>query len=287
MATQNNLFNEEPPASLGELPPASGGAMTVVSWNVNSLRSRLEHVLKFLWQHSPDVLCLQELKCDDKALPVEPFARLGYRIEAACQKTYNGVAIITPHPLTDVTRGFDDGDEDDPQARIIAATVRGVRILNLYVPNGSKLGDPKYDYKLGWMARMEQRLKREVADHPEQFVVVGDFNVATRDNDMYDPEGWAGEVLCSEPERAATSGWAATGLIDLFAERHPDGGVYSWWDYRAGAFDRNRGLRIDHIWATAALAEGCTDCEVIDTPRRWEKPSDHAPVTATFTLAEG
>jgi exodeoxyribonuclease-3 len=190
------------------------------------------------------------------------------------------VAIISPYPVEDVSRGFSEG-EDDPQARIICATVRGVRVVNLYVPNGQEVGTDKYAYKLGWMERITGELRRQgVPDRP--LVLVGDFNVAMDDRDLYDPDGWRGRVLFSEPEQEAARDWLDAGLSDCFRKHHDGAGLYSWWDYRAGAFESDRGLRIDHLWATPELFGRCTDCRVIREPRGWEKPSDHAPVMAAF-----
>jgi len=257
---------------------------TVVTWNVNSLRSRLDHVLTFLRDHSPDVLCLQELKCEEKALPKEAFTELGYNIVAHCQKTYNGVAIISPYPIDDVQMGFTDGAAD-PQARLITTTVRGMRIINAYVVNGSEVGSDKYDYKLEWLARLSDELSNH-HDPAQPTLLCGDFNVAVDDRDLYDPEGWAGRVLCSDPEREGVARWADWGFTDTFRQHHDEAGLYSWWDYRMGAFQRDRGLRIDHVWVTEPLVSRCSACEVIKTPRSWEKPSDHAPVMATFSGLE-
>lgn len=254
---------------------------TVATWNVNSLRSRLEHVLRFLEEAAPDVLCLQELKCTDTDLPRAAFEEMGYRIEALCQKTYNGVAIISPFPITNVVTGFSDGPEDE-QKRVIAATVKGIRVVNVYVPNGSEVGSDKYTYKLAWM----ERLTKEFANHHDPTtptLLCGDFNVAVDDRDVYDPKAWAGKVLCSDPERQGVEQWKAWGLVDAFRQHHDDAGCYSWWDYRMGAFQRDRGLRIDHIWVTDSLATRCTDCVIDKQPRGWNKPSDHTPVVATFS----
>jgi len=255
-------------------------ALTLATWNVNSLRARLDHVVQFLNDNRPDILCLQELKCEVSALPKEAFESIGYRVAAYGQKTYNGVAIISPFPIEDVHEGFSDGP-DDPQARVLAATVRGVRVVNVYVPNGSEVGCDKYAYKLAWMERLKNELSHQgAADKP--LVLTGDFNVAMGDADVYNPKAWQGRILCSDPERTAAGAWLEWGLSDLFTTHHPEGGIYSWWDYRQGGFAQDRGLRIDHVWATAPLAAQCTACDVIKAPRGWEKPSDHAPVVARF-----
>jgi len=259
---------------------APAAPLAVATWNVNSVRTRLDHVMRFLGEHYPDVLCLQELKVEAKALPREAFERRGYNVEAACQKTYNGVAIVSPYPIEDVAVGFREGKQD-PEARLIAATVRGVRVVCAYVPNGQAVGSDKYAYKLEWMQRLTTDLGRH-ADPKAPLVLTGDFNVAPEDRDVHDPKAWEGEVLCSGPEREAAEGWRAWGLEDLFRQHHAEGGLYSWWDYRQGALHKNHGLRIDHLWATAPLAKRCTACDVIKDPRTWDKPSDHAPVMAVF-----
>ncbi|MFQ5507858.1 MAG: exodeoxyribonuclease III [Leptospirillia bacterium] len=261
-------------------PSSPSVPLHVATWNVNSLRTRLAHVLDFLRDHTPDVLCLQELKADDKALPREAFETLGYHIEALCQKTYNGVAIISPYPIEDVHTGFSDGPED-PQARVIAATVRGVRIINVYVPNGSEVGSDKYDYKLKWMGRLSDELAGHF-DPKAPVLLCGDFNVAMEPRDLYDPVAWEGRVLYSEPEKKAARRWLEWGLVDSFRLHHDEAGIYSWWDYRQGAYAAGRGLRIDHIWVTQSLAAACTACDVVTAPRELEKPSDHAPVVARF-----
>ena len=255
-------------------------ATAICTWNVNSLRSRLDHVLAFLGDAEPDVLCLQELKADTDKLPTEPFTSRGYHIEAACQKTYNGVALISPYPIEGVVRGF-TAVPPDPQARVIAGTVNGIRVVNVYVPNGSEVGSDKYAYKLEWMTWLEKELKT-TADPGQPLVLVGDFNVAMDDRDVYNPKSWEGRVLCSVPEREGVKKWLDWGLVDCFRKHHDGAGLYSWWDYRAGAFGADRGLRIDHVWATESLAARCQSCEVDKAPRALEKPSDHAPVTAVF-----
>ena len=257
------------------MPPVA-----IATWNVNSLRSRLDHALRMLSEYYPDVLCLQELKGTEKDLPIESFTAQGYNVEVYGQKTYNGVAIISPHPISDVTCGFTDGT-DDPQARLIAATVCGIRVVNVYVPNGDQVESEKYAYKLEWMARLQDELTHH-ADPDTPLLLTGDFNVAMEDKDVYDPDKWKGRVLCSDPEREAARGWAKWGLSDAFRKHHDEGGLYSWWDYRQGAHQAGRGLRIDHIWVTRTLLDRCTDCHVIEAPRTWEKPSDHAPVMAFF-----
>lgn len=257
--------------------------VAIATWNVNSIRSRLDHALRFLREDTPDILCLQELKTDETSLPREAFEARGYRIAASCEKTYNGVAIVSPYPIEEVTIGFSRG-EPDPQARLVAATVRGIRVVNVYVPNGSEVGSDKYAYKLAWMARLSEEL-RTACNPGRPTVLVGDFNVAMDDRDVYDPPAWEGRVLCSEAEREAAARWLGWGLHDVFRQHHDEAGIYSWWDYRQADFAADRGLRIDHVWATAPLVKRCVSCEVVKAPRGWEKPSDHAPVVAVFNGA--
>jgi len=264
-------------------------ALAIATWNVNSVRMRLEHVFRFLHEHSPDILCLQELKVEEKSFPFDEFARRGYRVAAACQKTYNGVAIVSPYPIEDVAVGFgaDAGDNpagDNPmiaEARLVAATVRGVRVVSAYVPNGQEVGSDKYRYKLDWMARLSDLLAHH-GDPKRPLALCGDFNVALEDRDVHDPKAWEGHVLFSQPEREAAGRWLGWGLSDCFRRHHEGDGLFSWWDYRQGAFPRNQGLRIDHVWATRPLYERCSACEIVKEPRSWDKPSDHAPVVAIF-----
>lgn len=252
----------------------------IATWNVNSVRTRLAHVFTFLHEHYPDVLCLQELKVEEKSFPFDDFARRGYRVAAACQKTYNGVAIVSPYPIEDVEAGFGP-DSTDGEARLIAATVRGVRVVSAYVPNGQEVGTDKYRYKLDWMARLSGYLAAR-ADPARPLALCGDFNVALEDRDVHDPKAWAGKVLFSDPEREAARRWLGWGLSDCFRRHHEGDGMFSWWDYRQGAFARNLGLRIDHVWATRPLYGRCRACEIVKEPRTWDKPSDHAPVVALF-----
>ena len=247
---------------------------------MNSLRVRLPQVLQWLASASPDVLCLQETKTTDEQFPLAEIREAGYHAVFNGQKTYNGVALLSKAPAVDVQTAFDH-DPEPAQRRFIAATFGEVRILNLYVPNGSEVGSEKYDYKLRWMDAMRACLAASIAEY-RHVLVCGDFNVAPEDRDVYDPAAWTGSVLVSEPERAALRAWRDAGLVDVFRSREQGAGFYSWWDYRAAAFRRNLGLRIDHILATAELAGQCGECLIDKTPRGWERPSDHAPVTAMF-----
>jgi exodeoxyribonuclease-3 len=253
---------------------------TFATWNVNSIRTRLGHVIGWLESNRPDVLCLQELKATDEQFPLEAVREAGYEAAVAGQKAYNGVAILSRLPLSGVEAGF-FGDPDPAQARAIAATAGDVRVLNLYVPNGSEVGSAKYAYKLQWLDAFRAFLAGR-HQPSERVLVVGDFNIAPEDRDVHDPAAWLGQIHCSEPEREALRELTSWGLADLLRRHDPRSGVYSWWDYRAASFARNLGLRIDLMLATAPLAERCTDCRVDREPRRLPQPSDHAPVLATF-----
>ena len=251
--------------------------MKLATWNVNSLRVRLPHVLDWLAANTPDVLCLQETKLEDAAFPFAEFAAVGYRSLHDGQKTYNGVAILARDEPADVVRGIPEFD--DPQKRIIAATVGGVRVVCAYFPNGQSVDSDKYHYKLRWLRALTAWLKDELQRHPE-LALLGDFNIAPEDCDVYDPVAWQGQVLCSESEREAFRGLVALGLVDAFRLFPQTDKSYSWWDYRMMAFRRNLGLRIDHILMSAPLAARCGACSIDRAPRKLERPSDHAPVMA-------
>ena len=254
--------------------------MKIASWNVNSLRVRLPQVLDWLARAEPDILGLQETKLVDDAFPVAELEAAGYHAAFSGQPTYNGVALLTREkPPVDVVtelKGF-----PDEQRRVLAATVGDVRVVNLYVPNGQAVGSEKFEYKLRWLAALRDHLAQELEHHP-RLAVVGDFNIAPEDRDVHDPEEWAGKVLCSEPERAALAGILELGLEDTFRLFEQPEGTFSWWDYRAAGFRRNRGLRIDLVLASRNLARGCSGSDVDREPRTWERPSDHAPVAAVF-----
>lgn len=253
--------------------------MKIATWNVNSLRVRLDHVRDWLTSAEPDVLGLQETKLTDDKFPIAEFEELGYRCAFSGQPTYNGVALISREPATDVVTNL-DGFED-PQRRVLGATVAGVRVLNLYVPNGQSVDSDKYEYKLGWLAALTAQLRSDL-DRYEHVIVMGDFNIAPADQDVHDPAAWEGKILCSPKERAALQGIVDVGLTDTFRLFDQAENSFSWWDYRAAGFRRNRGLRIDLILAAAALTEICTACAIDTAPRRLERPSDHAPVFAVF-----
>ncbi len=250
--------------------------MRVATWNVNSLTARWPRVEQWVAQNAPDVLLVQETKQTDARFPFEGFAELGYESAHHGQGQWNGVAIASRVGLEGVERGLDG----DAEARLIAATCAGVRVHSCYVPNGRALDDPHYAYKLDWLARLADRLGARAPGAPT--VVGGDFNVAPADLDCYDPSAFVGATHVSEPERAALRALEATGLVDVTRALHPDDVIYSWWDYRNGAFHRGWGLRIDLLYADAAMAARASASFVDRDARKGEKPSDHAPVVADF-----
>jgi exodeoxyribonuclease-3 len=255
--------------------------MKIATWNVNSITVRLPQVLEWINHNRPDTLCLQETKCVDEKFPIAAFREIGYYAEVFGQPTYNGVAILSLTPLQDVQRGL-PGDEADVQRRLIAATIGSHRIVNVYIPNGAAVGTDKYGFKLAWLNRLRKYFD-ERYDKNSPLILCGDFNVAPEDRDVHDPVLWAGQIMCSDAERAALQSTRDWGLVDVFRKHHEEAGHYSWWDYRAGAFRRNHGLRIDHIWATETLARKSTEAWIDKITRALEKPSDHAPVAAEFT----
>ena len=249
--------------------------MKLATWNVNSLAVRLPQLLDWLAAHQPDALCLQETKLTDDKFPHAEIAAAGYQSQWFGQKTYNGVALISKSPATDVVRNIPG--HDDHQARVIAATVDGVRIIGVYIPNGQSVESEKFPYKLAWLGALRRWVEAECAVHP-QLALLGDYNIAPEDRDVYDPVTWAGQVLCTPEERAHFKGLLALGLHDSFRLFEQPPKSWSWWDYRNLAFRKNQGLRIDHILVSAALKPRVQSC-VIDKPtRKNERPSDHAPV---------
>ena len=255
--------------------------MRVVSWNINSLRKRQERLLNWLTSTQPDVVCLQETKCTDEQFPALDLKAAGYEAAFHGQKSYNGVAILSKIEPKEVRRALCD-EEEDPQARVIAATIGGVRVYSIYAPNGQAVGSPAYDYKMRWYDRLRNCLQRESSD--QQLVVCGDFNVAPRDEDIYDPDLWRGAIMCSEGERKAFDDLCAIGLVDTLRLHHPETGLFSWWDYRMLSFPKNRGLRIDAILASKSLASRCRAAGIEREMRKGKEPSDHAPVWAAFEL---
>jgi len=255
--------------------------MKIATWNVNSMNVREPHVVEWLQNHDPDVLVLQEIKQLTEKFPTEALQEIGYHSIASGQKTYNGVAAISKSMPTDPV--YDFPDLDDPQRRILASTVGNVRVVDLYIPNGSEVGSEKYAYKLNWLKSLRNFLEAEMQQH-ENVVVLGDFNIAPADADVHDPEKWGEAILCSPLERQALGELIDLGLTDVFRKfDHPEK-TFSWWDYRAAGFRRNAGLRIDLILTSNAMTERCTASYVDKEPRAWERPSDHAPVVAEFDL---
>lgn len=253
--------------------------MKIASWNVNSLNVRLPQVLQWLESAQPDVLALQETKLSDDKFPVAEIEAAGYQAVYSGQKTYNGVALLSRLPMDDVVT--DIPGLEDTERRIIGATINGVRVLNLYVVNGQVVGSEKYDYKLDWLDRVHDYIRDDMKSH-NNYVALGDFNIAPADADVYDPEAWRERILCSTPERDALQRILDLGFRDSFRLFEQEDGTFSWWDYRLNAFRRNMGLRIDLILASAAMASRCRRSVVDKTPRGWERPSDHAPVLADF-----
>ena len=250
--------------------------MKLATWNINSIRAREGRLVGWLARERPDVLCLQETKVEDASFPFEALRAAGYETVAFGQRSYNGVAICARAPLTDVVRGLSDGEPDD-QARMIAATVQGLRVVCVYVPNGEALDSDKFPYKLAWYRRLRRFLERTSSpDAP--LVVCGDMNVTADDLDVCAPEKWAGHIHCSAAERDALGELVGFGLVDVFRKLHPAGKVYSWWDYRGVAFFKDQGLRIDHVYATAPVAARVTSCRIDRDARKGQDASDHAPV---------
>jgi len=253
----------------------------IATWNVNSLRVRLAHVQDWLATNQPDVLALQETKMTDDLFPVQSFEQLGYQAIYSGQKTYNGVALLSKLPLQSLATGFPD--YTDPQKRVLCATVNQIAVLNLYIPNGSEVGSEKYQYKLDWLSQLQSYARQLLKTHTH-CILLGDFNIAPTDEDVHDPVEWQGKVLCSEKERASFFSLIDAGLKDCYHLFPQQDNRFSWWDYRAAGFRRNRGLRIDHILADTSLANHCTSCRIDVAPRKLEQPSDHAPVLAEFDI---
>ncbi len=251
--------------------------MKIASWNVNSLNVRLPHVQDWLRTQQPDALCLQELKLEDAKFPLAAIEDAGYHAIFDGQKTYNGVAILSRSRPEDISKGI-PGFVDD-QKRVIAATVNGLRIICIYVPNGERVGSDKYQYKLRWFDALTNYMQQQIADYGD-VALLGDYNVAPEDRDVHDPQAWEGQILCSEPERAAMKRLFKLGLKDSFRLFEQPPKSFTWWDYRMNGFKRNLGLRIDHILLTESTATRCDSAAIDLEPRKLERPSDHAPVTA-------
>lgn len=258
--------------------------MRIASWNVNSVRTRLQQILEWLAAERPEVLCLQETKVADSLFPHDPFQSLGYTAAISGQKAYNGVAILSRLPIEDVRLGFSallsDAEAADlsEQKRLISARIDGLRVLNLYVPNGSALNSDKYLYKLAWLACLERYLRALRQGSEEPLIMLGDFNIAPEDRDIHDPARLSGGIMASEAERQGLRALTADQLADAFRMFESQAGHWSWWDYRSGAWEMNRGWRIDHIYLDELLQSCATGCVIHRQLRGNEQPSDHAPV---------
>lgn len=256
--------------------------MKIATWNVNSIAIRLEAVFNWLQKTQTDVLCLQETKCVDEKFPLEAIRNFGYDAVFMGQKSYNGVAILAKHKLENPQYNFADDDADAPK-RLIAATINKIRIVNTYIPNGTELWTDKFTFKLDWLQRLRKMFD---ANSPKDSDVLlcGDFNVAPEELDVWSVKNWTGKLHFSKPERAAIHHVKQWGFVDVFRQINGDLQEFSWWNYREGAFPKNHGLRIDHIWTSQSLAEKCVGCWIDREPRTWERPSDHTPVVAEFKI---
>jgi len=253
----------------------------IATWNVNSLRVRLPHVLQWLEKEQPDVLALQETKLIYDDFPLDDFLNAGYHAAYSGQKTYNGVAILSRKESNEIITSLPDFN--DPQRRVLCSRFDNMVVLNIYVPNGSEVNSEKYEYKLLWLQHLQSFVELLLKKN-NKLIVLGDFNIAPEDCDVHDPIEWEGKVLVSGPERKNFHMLLSKGLKDSFRLFQQDENSYSWWDYRAGSFRRNRGLRIDHILASNELAEKCMSCHIDKAPRTLERPSDHTPVLAEFDI---
>ena len=258
--------------------------MKIATWNVNSIAIRLEQVFNWLKETRTDVLCLQETKTIDEKFPLEAVNNFGYHAAFTGQKSYNGVAILSKHPIENVQYNFADDEADAPK-RLIAATVENIRIVNTYIPNGTELWTDKFTFKLDWLLRL-RKMFDETCPKDSDVLLCGDFNVAPDERDVWNAAFWEGKLHFTKAERAAIHHVKQWGLTDVFRQINGDEKKFSWWNYREGAFFKNHGLRIDHIWTSKSLAEKCVGCWIDKTPRGWERPSDHTPVIAEFKIDE-
>jgi exodeoxyribonuclease-3 len=255
----------------------------VATWNINSVNARLDILMNWCETNQPDVLCLQETKCVDEKFPHQRLRLAGFQHLAFFgEKAYNGVAILSKYPLLDIQKNFPN-DDKSAEKRLIAATINGVRIINTYVPHGTAPGAERFAYKLDWLQRL-RRYFDENFDLDDNVLLCGDLNVAPHEMDVWNPRLWQDKVHFSKPERDAIRDVKKWGFVDVFRQINDDSEEYSWWDYFHPSFEKNRGLRIDHIWASPPLAEACTDCWIDKEPRALEKASDHAPVVAQFAV---
>ena len=270
--------------------------MKITTWNVNSIRARIEHVTTWLQAHPVDLLCLQETKVVDSDFPRSPFEEIGYKTYIFGQKAYNGVALISKTPLDNIQVGFTPvlkaagqktktAQSFDQQKRLMTAlTPDGVRVINLYVPNGNAIGSEKYDYKMDWFKALQSYVEYLLTQSPNGIVICGDFNIALEDRDIHDPQGREKHIMSSDRERDVLKHLLSLGFSDAFRKFNPSEGQFSWWNYRAASFRRNRGWRIDHHYLTCDLYEKAIACTIDKEPRTLEKPSDHAPVTLELDL---
>jgi len=256
--------------------------MLIATWNVNSILARMPHVLRWLDEVKPDVLCMQETKCTDDKVPVQIFQERGYHCHLFGQQSYNGVAILTRGACETSHRGFPMDDSEAPQSRLITTSFNGINIVNVYIPNGQAVGSEKFVFKLAWMRRLREFFDTNY-DKTTPVLLCGDFNVAPDERDVHDVRLWNGRIMFSEGEHAALQRIKDWGFTDAFRLHTEDGGHFTWWDYRAGAFRRNLGLRIDHVWITEPLIGRSVRTWIDVELRKWEKPSDHAPVLAEFS----
>ena len=257
-------------------PSITGSRVKVATWNVNSIRARLDHACDWLDRVQPDVLCMQETKVVDDDFPTDEFMRLGYAVAMAGQLSYNGVAILSRLPMKDLSIGL-LGEAESADKRAIAATIAGVRIFSVYVPNGKSVASPSFQEKLAWLGRLRETLDQK-ANPNHDVLVCGDFNIATDERDVFDPAQFVGKTHFHPDEHRALANVRAFGLKDAYREHHSEGGVYSWWDYRGGGFRKNEGLRIDYVYLSESLVKRCTSATMDVEPRRLDKPSDHIPV---------
>ena len=256
--------------------------MKIATWNVNSINVRIPQLLGWLDKNELDVVCFQETKTIDENFPLDDLVNLGYEAVFMGEKSYNGVAIISKYPIEDVQKNYLDDDSAAPK-RLIAATTNGVRIVNTYIPNGSELWSDKFNFKLDWLQRL-RRFFDDNCDLHTNVLLCGDFNVAMDDLDVWDVPTWTGKLHFSKPERAAMHNVKQWGFVDVFRTMNPELKEFSWWNYREGAWQRNRGLRIDYVWTSPSLSAKCTECLIDKSTRSLEKPSDHAPVVAEFEM---
>ena len=256
--------------------------MKVATWNVNSIKVRLNHILKWGADTQTDVICLQETKCVDKNFPVEPLEEAGYNTAFMGEKSYNGVAILSKHEIENVQKNMPYDNDESPK-RFIAADIKGVHVVNTYIPNGTKLWSDKFEFKLDWLQRL-RRYFDERCSSDSDVLLCGDFNVAPHEIDVWNVSRWTGKLHFSKPERAAMHHVKQWGFTDVYRHINPNLQEYSWWDFRTNAFPKNEGLRIDHIWTSESLAQKCKNAWIDKEPRGWERPSDHTTVVAEFDV---